>query len=95
MNIKLLKLVTGENVITDVEYDGDAVTLKNPLQVAMVPSRSGAPNFALLPYLLTDDTQVTIMENKVMFTVDPMDEFLEQYNGIFGNIVTPPKSIIY
>ncbi len=95
MQVKMLKLVTGENVIAEFENKAGDYVLTNPLQVAMVPSRStGQPSFALLPYLFNDDKSVTISSSHVLFMFDPMDEFLAQYNDIFGNIVTPPKSII-
>lgn len=99
MDIKAIKLITGEDIIAEIEYvDGteDQLNLKNPVQVSMVPSRSsGQPTFGFIPFPLTsNDKEIKINSSHVMFQCEPAEEFLTQYNSLFGNIVTPKQKLI-
>jgi hypothetical protein len=96
-NIKCVKLVTNDDIICEYESKDDGtVELTNPVQVSMVPSRTGEPNFGFIPFpLVSNDKKVTINSNNVMFVCEPAEEFLNQYNQIFGSgIVTPSKKLI-
>lgn len=99
MNIKALKLVTGEDIVCEYISDPNEpiVTLKNPVQVSLVPTRTGnQPNFGFLPFpLISNDKEIKVKEENIMFVCEPAEEFLAQYNAIFGSgIITPPKGII-
>ncbi len=97
MNIKSLKLVTGEDIICEYSLSDGIVTMKNPVQATLVPSRtSNQPNFGFAPFPLTsNDKEITIEEKYILFVCEPAEEFVVQYNSIFGSgIVTPPKGII-
>lgn len=97
MAIKTLKLITGEDVIADCTFQDDKIILENPVQVTLVPTRtSNQPNFGFVPFPLTsNDKKITIGVNHVIFSAEPAEEFLTQYNAIFGSgIITPPKGII-
>jgi hypothetical protein len=97
MNIKAIKLTTGEDIIAEIEYlENDFWKLKNPVQVSMVPSRSsGQPTFGFIPFPLTsNDKEVKINSSHIMFECEPAEEFLHQYNTLFGNIVTPTTGLI-
>ena len=92
-------MVNGDDVICEYETDknSDWVTLKNPLQITMVPSRSGSqPNFGFIPYPLTsNDKEIKMKDSFIMFVCDPAEEFRTQYDSIFGSgIITPSKGII-
>lgn len=98
-NIKSIKLITGEDVICEyiVDSNSNFVTLKNPVQVTMVPSRSGnQPNFGFIPFPLTsNDKEIKIKEENVLYICEPAEEFVTQYNTIFGSgIITPPQGLI-
>lgn len=97
MTVKAIKLVTGEDIIAEIEKDNDNWTLKNPVQVSMVPNRtSNQPTFGFIPFPLTsNEKSVTINSKNIMFEIEPAEEFLNQYNSLFGSgIVTPPKGLI-
>ena len=97
MNIKALKLVTGEDIVCELIEAEDKFTMKNPVQVSLVPSRAGGqPNFGFIPFPLTSNQkEIEILKDKIMFTCEPAEEFITQYNSIFGSgIITPPKGII-
>ena len=95
--IKCLRLVTGEDVMGDVECVDGIVTITNPIQVTMVPNRGGSnqPNFGFIPFpLVSNDKVILIGSNHIVFTCEPAEEFLNQYNSIYGGIITPSKRII-
>lgn len=97
MNIKCLKLVTGEDIVSEVEDNVDSVTLKNPVQVSMVPSRNtGQPTFGFIPFpIASKDKELTISKVHIIFECNPAEDFETQYNSLFGSgIITPPKDII-
>lgn len=98
MSVKSLRLVTGEDIIAEVQ---DGVTggfiLKNPVQVSMMPNRSGGqPTFGFMPFpLTTNDKEITVTETHVVFVCEPAEEFLNQYNSLFGSgIITPSKQLL-
>lgn len=96
-NIKCLKLATGEDIICDFSVTDDGVAkLENPVQVSMVPTRNGDPNFGFIPFpLISNDKIIKIDSSHILFVCEPAEEFLNQYNSIFGSgIVTPSKRLI-
>ena len=95
-NIKCVKLVTGEDVICDYSTENGVSILENPVQVSMVPSRSnGQPNFGFIPFpLVSNDKKITLDSMHILYICDPAEEFVEQYNTLFGNIISPPTSLI-
>lgn len=98
MNVKALRLITGEDIICEYLINEDIVEMKNPVQVSLIPSRSSGnqPNFGFMPFPLTSNDKSIIIDKKhVLFTCEPAEEFLNQYNTLFGSgIVTPPKGLI-
>lgn len=101
MTIKVIKLVTGEDIIAEVLDSGNGIyKLKNPVQISIIPSRtSGEPNFGFLPFPTcakqSKTAELEIKEAHIIVVTDLAEEFTNQYNSIFGSgIVTPPKSLI-
>lgn len=95
--VKVVRLKSGEDVICEYfTSDDSTVVLKNPVQVSMVPTRTGDPNFAFIPFpLTTNDKEIFVKNDYICFVCSPAEEFLNQYNQIFGSgIVTPTKKII-
>lgn len=98
MNVKCFRLVTGEDIMAEFEDCGDSFKWKNPVQISMV--RSGTtPTFGFLPFPVytgqNKNTELTIGKNHIIFDSEADDEFVQQYNSIFGaGIITPSKSIL-
>lgn len=99
MSVISIRLVTGEDIIAEVDdiYQSKWV-LKNPVQVSMVPNRgpNGQPTFGFIPFpLTTNEKQLEIKEEHVIFKCEPAEEFLNQYNSLFGSgIITPSKQLL-
>lgn len=86
--IKIVKLVTGEELIADTEVDHNGITLKQPCAIQLMPSR-GDPSqtmMGLIPYAsYTEDFKVTIHLDKVIWQEKPSKEIYNQYNSAFGS----------
>lgn len=86
MTIQILKLVTGEELIGDVEQNGN-FSIKQPCALQMVVSRSdGTPSMSMIPYAFyVEGHVVNISKEYVVWSAKPVDEVYNQYNRIFGS----------
>jgi len=85
--IKVIKLISGEEIIGDVTLDS-RVTVKNPCYLQMVPSRTNPeqPAMALVPSALhLQDRSYTFKDEHVLFVAEPVKDLYNQYNSIFGS----------
>ena len=98
--IKIIKLISGEELIADVtpiDIVGNALTLDKPCMLQMVPSRSNPeqPSMALIPYAVyTDSHKVTVKQEHIIWSEEPLKELYNQYNSIFGSGIVVSRSAI-
>lgn len=100
-NIKIIKLITGEEIIAEVlednkESEGN-IKIKNPLRVVVMPSRSDpkTPTVAFAPWAEFCDEKTFILDKKHLLIVSsPVQEFINQYNSLYGGIVAPSTKLI-
>jgi hypothetical protein len=91
MTIKVIKLVTGEEVIGDMKPSGphdDRITVDKPCAVMLVSSKSTPDqhSMALIPYAAyTADHSIEIYKKSIVWTAELADDVLNQYNSIFGS----------
>lgn len=86
--IKIVKLISGEEVIGEVTESNDSITIKKPCVLQIVPSRTNPeqPAMGLFPYAsYVDNHTITLKEQSVVWKEDPVKELYNQYNSIFGN----------
>lgn len=88
MDIRILKLVTGEEVIGELVGDGGKITIKNPVRVAVVRGQDGNPNVGFAPFPpyadeVKDATFDFRLEHVVYYYV-PAKDFCTNYEQIFG-----------
>ena len=95
MNIKYLKLVTGEELITEYIDSGESVvTLKNTLGILMSQTDKGF-NIQLVPYGSMADKETILVNHKnIVFTAEPEQKLRNQYESITGQVITPPEAKI-
>ena len=75
MEVKTLKLVTGEEVIARVLKEGDCWKLDNPVVAIQTPQGMG-----LMQYCTTSsDTEMTLHSEHIMLMLDTRKEFSDQY----------------
>lgn len=85
MNIKLLRLVTGEDVITELVENDTTYTFKNPLIVYIRPSETGIPSIGIsqwVPYAA--GKEFVIAKDKAVFVTEPAEDIRKQYDQVFG-----------
>ena len=93
MNIKIVRLTTGEELICDVKVNStDQVILKDV--AILIPTQQN--QLGLAPFMAYSDAKDgfhTTM-NSIMFIVEPQDELKNQYQKMFSKIITPASNII-
>ena len=93
MTVKLVRMWSGEDVITDiVKEDPDSIVITNP--IVAVPSREqGQIAFAPWSPLLKKD-KIEVTRKYLVYIGDPQEEIIEQYNSMFGKLSKPTKQLI-
>lgn len=87
MTVQIIKLVSGEELIGDIDHSTDRVKIKKPCVLQLVPSRSNPeqPMMALIPYATyVEEHIIEVNEDKVIWVQKPIKELYNQYNSIFG-----------
>ena len=94
MEVKLVKLITGDEIIAELETseDGTFYTLKNMVKLGM--DHAGNVGFVHYPAVSEKEEYITVLTNNVIFTVPVNEECENAYKQTFGHIVGPTKSLI-
>ena len=96
MNIKLLRLVTGEDVLTEILDSGDiAYKIKNPLIVYIRPTETGVPTVGMsqwIPY--SADKEFTVKHDKIVVTSNPAEDLRTQYDRVYGAGIIMPSTTL-
>lgn len=85
--ITILKLLTGEEIVGDVDFKDGKVKIGKPciLQIVSSNANDNQPMMALVPYApYTEDHCVTVELSSVIWHEKPIKEIYNQYNKIFG-----------
>lgn len=90
MDIKYVKLVSGENLIAQVAQEGNTYTFKQAMLVAITPDGQ----LGMMPFsTLGKNDDIRVKEQHIIFVDDPDDEIKNIYNSRFGNgLVVPTMS---
>lgn len=94
MNIRLVVLTTGEQLLTTVTEQTDTtVTITKP--TIIIPTGKGELGLMpWLPYTNVETTGVTLKSTHVVCVVEPRTELANHYSSMFGSgIVVPDSSI--
>jgi len=98
INIKLLKLINGEELVSEIiNDDGSTVKIKNPVRIIMMPSKADpkTPSVGLAPWAeFSEDKEIVLDKSHILCMMTPIREFINQYNSIFGGIVLPSSKLI-
>jgi hypothetical protein len=89
--LKLVKLVTGEEVLAKVETTPqNGLILENPVRLQL--SQKGVAMIPLSPFM-KEGAKITITERDIMFIVDADEDVVNGYNQQFGGIVVAPPGL--
>jgi hypothetical protein len=95
MTIKLITFKTNHTILAKTEVVGEQVTIKEPVQVIMQPSKDG-PVIAFAPFLeFSQDfkTGIKFSTQDVLCITLPMVELENQYNELFGSGIQIASSL--
>ena len=85
MNIRLLKLVSGEEIVTEIDSEqsnAEVCLVKNPVMMAVVGDRAVASRW-LFPLCTT--TEFFIRYEHIIANVAPQEQIVDMYNQQFGS----------
>ena len=100
-DVRMFRTIGGEDVIAEyVKTTEQGDVFINAIQLVIVPSRErpGEQSYAFSPYPQyaqpESKAEITFNANLgIQFYITPDEQFLDQYNKVFGKIVTPSQKI--
>lgn len=88
MNVKLIKMQSGEDVVCDlIREEGDRLVISNP--VVMVPQGQQVGFAPWSPFLHDDVKELAIRESYTVYVADAKDPVVENYKQIFSSVILP------
>lgn len=93
MSVKIIRLISGEEIIANFTDNGETITLKDAS--VLIPSPEGKLLLARwLPYANTTDG-VTLEKRHLVFVIDPQKELADHFTSVVvNNLVVPGKKIV-
>jgi len=100
MQVKIFKLVNGDEVISEYKDDPDIrrTLFVNPAKVVTIPTEDGGMAMALVPWcLFSNNEEFSIDNSHIIISVDAPNELYNEYNSKFGPGITDStkQDIIY
>ena len=94
MNVKVIRMSSGEDVVADVMEDKEeSLVLMNPI----VAFNQGNGQLGFAPYaplLNRDDKELEINKKWIVYVANVNNELVENYEEMFSPIATPSKKLI-
>jgi len=97
MLVKAVKLISGEELVGEVVHEEeDEITLKNALAIVLSRTPTGDLSVGFVPFApyLGRGTHFDFKAKDLIFVKEVDEQMKNQYNSLFGGIVTPPKTLI-
>lgn len=93
MNLRLIRLISGEDVVGDLTIEGDNYRIENPVVLGLAMGSNGKANLQMQPMLIFSEQKVISVKNShVLYDVTVATEIKNRYNEVYGSgIVVPPK----
>jgi len=94
MNVKLIRMWSGEDVIADQVGDlVDKIVIRNP--IVAIPAGNGQMGFAPWSPLLKDkDIDLEVTKTYIVYISEAQEQIVEQYEQMFSVIKSPSKKLI-
>ena len=93
MSVKIIRLISGEEIIANYTDNGETITLKDAS--VLIPSPEGKLLLARwIPYANTENG-VTLEKRHLVFVIDPQKELADHFvTVVVNNLVIPGKKIV-
>tara|TARA_R100001510_G_C7528766_1_gene121097 strand:- start:232 stop:516 length:285 start_codon:yes stop_codon:yes gene_type:complete len=93
MNVKLLRIVTGEEVIAELlSEDENTITVKNGLVV--IPNAQGVGFAPWATVISKQKPEIVVNRKFIVYMVECDVNIIEKYESIFSPIEKPSKKLI-
>ena len=90
MNVKLIRVVTGEEIVAEVVSEtDDTITVQNALVV--LPTNNGVGFAPWATVVSKDDPEITVSRNHLVYGAEVQEDVSSKYKEMFGNIITPAE----
>ena len=91
IDVKLIRIVTGEEIIAEVlsETD-DTITVQNGLVV--LPTNNGVGFAPWATVISKDEPEITISKTHVVYVAEVQEDVCKKYNEMFGSKLITPNS---
>lgn len=92
-DVKIVRLLSGEEIIGNIEVKETGVFIKNP--TILIPTPEGKLMFAKwMPYANTENG-ILIDNKNVMFIVEAVKDLVDHFTSVVVNgLVVPPKKVV-
>lgn len=91
-DIQIVRLTSGEELIADVTIQTDGYLLSDV--AILIPTQQNQLGLApFMAYGVPKDG-IFFKNEHIMFLIEPVDGLRQQYQTMFGKVITPPTSII-
>ena len=82
--IKVFKLISGEELIGKVEVTGLGYTIEAPATILMQQTKDGV-GLALMPYMPYTEGKVKLFSQCIATEGDPSKKMINEYSRLFGS----------
>jgi len=91
MNVKLIRVVTGEEIVAEVVSEtDDTITVQNGLVV--LPTNNGVGFAPWATVISKDKPEITVSRNHLVYVAEVQEDVSKKYNEMFGSkLITPDK----
>lgn len=96
-NLKIIRFLNEEIMGEIVSETDTTITVKNPVRIVVVPSKTDPknPTVGFAPYCdWSDDKEFTLNKSFIIHRCEPITAFINQYNQQFSGILVPDTKII-
>lgn len=94
MNVKLIRMSSGEDVVATIISDEETVLT---IQDAIVAIPTGQGNLGFAPWspiLSKEQKEIPVNKNFIVYVAEVNSDIVDQYQQMFSTIVTPDKKLI-
>ena len=92
-NLRILKLLTGEEIVGNItERIGDFISIENPCVLGIAMGPNGKASLQMQPMLIfSEQKKVDILRANIIYDVTVAPEIENKYNEIYGSGIVLPK----
>ena len=91
MNCKLIRIITGEEIIAEVlEETDDTITIQNGLVV--LPTNNGVGFAPWATVISKENPEIIVNLKHIVYVAEVQEDVVNKYNQMFGNKLQLPNS---